>query len=213
MTVTVFKGKTVVWYTDSNNCVSIIEKGSTNVVVHNFATKIFTSCAENGISLNVTWIDRSLNTKAGDLSRLMDNDDYGITDQFFSCINSLYGPHDVDRFANSHNHKLSRYNSLFWTPDTEAVDAFSVNWFGSNNWLVPPVFLLPKVLNYLTACKPRGTLVAPYWPSSPFFDRMLFSKIIFMSYLFLIAQMRYMFKEEILILFLEQIVLPAKSWL
>jgi hypothetical protein len=66
------KGKTVQWHTDSKNCVSIIEKGSTYLVLHNFAFQILMSCAENVISLNVIWINRSLNKTAESLSRLID---------------------------------------------------------------------------------------------------------------------------------------------
>jgi hypothetical protein len=46
----------------------------------------------------------------------------------------------IDRFANFNNKKLNRYNSLYWNPGSEAIDAFSQNWQFENNWLVPPVF-------------------------------------------------------------------------
>ena len=39
---------------------------------------------------------------------------------------------------------------------------------GENNWLVPPIFLIPKVLNHLVASGGRGTLIVPTWPSAPF---------------------------------------------
>ena len=35
---------------------------------------------------------------------------------------------DVDRFAAAHNAKAVRFNSLFGTVGTEAVDAFSQSW-------------------------------------------------------------------------------------
>ncbi|XP_052270084.1 uncharacterized protein LOC127871322 [Dreissena polymorpha] len=139
------KGKCVLWHTDSKNCVSVIKKGSTQQMLHNMALYIFFLCAANAISLKIVWLSRTENTVADSLSRLIDYDDYGVSKQFFYYIDSLYGPHDVDRFANSYNHVLPRYNSLCWTPTTEGVDAFSVNWCNNNNWLVPPVYLIPKV--------------------------------------------------------------------
>ena len=42
-------------------------------------------------------------------------------------------PHAMDRFANHENTQLPRFNSRFWCPGTEAVDAFSVSWAGENN--------------------------------------------------------------------------------
>ena len=79
-----------------------------------------------------------------------------------------WDPHSVDRFANHENTQLPRFNSRFWCPGTEAVDAFSVSWAGENNWLVPPIFLIPKVLNHMVALGGRATLVVPAWPSAPF---------------------------------------------
>lgn len=162
-------GKTVLWHTDSKNCVSIVEKGSMSPLLQDIALNIFTICAKNAISLKVVWIRREANVLADELSRVIDYDDYGITREFFQFIDDLYGPHTVDRFATEYNNKILRYNSLFWTPSTEAVDAFSVHWGSENNLIVPPIYLIPKALNHLLFCKGKGTLIAPYWPSSPFF--------------------------------------------
>lgn len=40
-------------------------------------------------------------------------------------MESLYGPHTVDRLADSNNKKLNRFNSKFFTPGTSGVDAFA----------------------------------------------------------------------------------------
>ena len=71
-------------------------------------------------------------------------------------------------FGNHENTHLPHFNSRFWCPGTEAVDAFSVSWAGENNWLVPPIFLIPTILNHMVALGGRGTLVVPAWPSAPF---------------------------------------------
>ena len=36
------------------------------------------------------------------------------------------------------------------------------------NWLVPPIFLMPKVLNHMAALDTHATLVVLAWPSAPF---------------------------------------------
>ena len=69
---------------------------------------------------------------------------------------------------NHENTQLPCFNSRFWCPGTEAVDAFSVSWAGENNWLIPPIFLIPKVLNHMVAFASHATLVVPAWPSAPF---------------------------------------------
>ncbi|XP_053403229.1 uncharacterized protein LOC128558328 [Mercenaria mercenaria] len=162
-------GRRVLWHTDSKNCVSIIEKGSMNSNLHDMAENIFTICARNCISLEMKWISRDLNLEADRYSRIVDLDDYGVSAEFFDFLESMYGPHDIDRFANEYSCKVSRYNSLFWTPSTEAVDAFTQDWGNDNNWCVPPVSLAPRALNHIFCCKGTGTFVLPFWPSSPFF--------------------------------------------
>ena len=46
----------------------------------------------------------------------------------------------------------------------ELLDAFSVGWSGENKWLVPPTYLIPKVLRHLQWSLAYGTLVVPWWP-------------------------------------------------
>lgn len=169
-------GKCVRWHTDSKNCVKIVEKGSMKPELQMLASSIYKMCIEKCISLEIVWIGRELNCKADEYSRMIDYDDYGVSQEFFEYIDSLYGPHDVDRFANDYNHKVKRFNSKFWVPNCESVDAFSVHWGGSNNWLVPPVCLVPRALNHLRHCQAKGTFVLPYWPSSAFFP-ILYSEV------------------------------------
>ena len=176
-------GKRVIWNTDSKNCVQIIEKGSMKKDLNGMALDIGSVCASYCISLEPHWIKRENNVLADDLSRIVDYDDYGVSDDFFHYIDTLYGPHSVDRFANEQNKKLARYNSMFWTPDTEAVDSFSVHWGGENNWLVPPICLLLRTLNFLLFCKAAGTVVAPHWPSSPFFPLLFAESSLFAPYI------------------------------
>ena len=98
---------------------------------------------------------------------LCDYDDWFVSQSFFIQIDRLWGPHTIDSFANSCNTKLTRFNSLFWCPGTEAVDAFSHDWSANNNWLVPPIFLIASVIKYMIASKGQGTLIGPCWPMLP----------------------------------------------
>ena len=87
---------------------------------------------------------------------------------FFQFLDHIWGPHDIDRFADSENRKLPRYNSKFFDYQSEAVDAFSQSWKDTNNWLVSPVSLVNKTVFHLLACRGSGTLIAPKWPSASF---------------------------------------------
>ncbi|XP_063416029.1 uncharacterized protein LOC134697676 [Mytilus trossulus] len=158
----------VVVYTDNQNAVSVIEKGSKILELQNLTLSIFNTCIVNCISINVKWIPREENEKADYLSRIVDIDDWGTSDEFFEFVDNLWGPHSIDRFANMENRKLLRFNSLYWNPGSESMDSFTCNWHEENNWLVPPVALAAKVINHLVKCRAVGTLIVPKWSSSPF---------------------------------------------
>ena len=162
------KGHTIKWYTDNQSVSRIVEVGSMKEDLQCLALRIFSMCWLSCVTLEVEWIPRSANDRADFLSRIVDYDDWRVKGDYFLLAEEKWGPHSVDRFANYENTQLPRFNSRFWCPGTEAVDAFSVSWAGENNWLVPPIFLIPKVLNRMVALGGRGTLVVPAWPSAPF---------------------------------------------
>ena len=114
------------------------------------------------------WIPRDLNTVADCLSRIIDFDDYALNDDIFRMLDVRWGPHSVDRFACNYNTKLARFNSRFYQPGTEAVDAFTQD---ENNWLVPPVSLIVRVINYLKLCKAEGSIVMFQSGSHPIFGQ------------------------------------------
>ncbi len=157
------------WFTDNQNVVRIISVGSKKEHLQQVAMRIFSFCFANRVVLEAEWIPRRDNELADYYSRVIDVDDWGISQCAFDrCIDSCWGPHSVDRFASSYNTKLARINSRFWNPDTEAVDAFTVDWSGENNYLCPPVCLIARVLYHACACECTGTLIVPEWPSAWF---------------------------------------------
>ena len=79
----------------------------------------------------------------------------------FQMLDCKWGPHNLDRFACSYNTKVSRYNSRFYQPGTE-------NWDGENNWILPPISQISRVISHARACKTIGTLAIPMWKSSYF---------------------------------------------
>ncbi|VDI70689.1 Hypothetical predicted protein [Mytilus galloprovincialis] len=164
----VLEHSSVTFFTDNQNAVSIIKKGSKLPHLQGLALSIFNTCVSCNISLYAQWIPREENEKADALSRIIDIDDWGISFEFFDFLNSIWGPFTVDRFANMHNTKLTRFNSKYWNPTTSAIDAFTCNWHGENNWLVPPISLVSNCINHLVSCGAEGTLVVPKWQSAAF---------------------------------------------
>ena len=163
-----FAGKSLKWLTDNQNCVRIVQAGSMKEKLQDIAISIFSICLQKGISINIQWIPRGENSKADYISKIIDYEDWGVSEFFYTFINDLWGPYTVDRFASSRNTKLERFNSLFWNVNTEAVDCFTQNWSGENNWIVPPIYLVLRAIKHVIACKARGTLIVPKWISATY---------------------------------------------
>ena len=163
-----FKNGCVKWFSDSLNCVRIVSAGSTKPDLQDQALNIFQLCLRWNIDLDIQWVPRDFNFVADSISKVRCTDNLGVSEEFFLFMQSKWGPFDIDRFANSENRKLFRYNSRFFDYQCEAVDAFSQNWKNSNNWLVPPIHLVSKTVFHLLACGGKGCLIVPKWPSASF---------------------------------------------
>jgi hypothetical protein len=127
------------------------------------AFSIFELCVKSCIFLDVAWIPRSLNIEADLYSKVFDFDDWEVSEWVFKLFDKKWGSHTFDRFANSKDCKVEKFNSQFWTPGTSGVDAFVYDWSSDNNWLVPPVHCIPNVLKHMLFYKCVGTLVVPKW--------------------------------------------------
>ena len=161
-------GSRIKWFTDNQNVVSIVSKGSTKSILQTIALDIFKICLQHSINIDMVWVPRTENEKADYLSRIVDHDDWGISDFIFQFVAALWGPHEVDWFASDHNYKLAVFYSRFWNVSSSGIDAFTVNCNGVNGLFVPPVFLISRVLKYMKQCKAFGTLIVPFWQSASF---------------------------------------------
>ena len=166
--VTKLRNQRVRWFTDNQNVCRIITTGSRKPQLQAEALAIFSASAANNIRIEPEWIPRAENELADYLIRITDYDDWSLDHAIFVSIDLRWGPHTVDRFASHYNMQLPRFNSRFWNPGTEAVDAFTADWHDENNWLCPPVYLVPRILRHAYNCRARGTLVVPEWSSAAF---------------------------------------------
>ena len=169
----VLNSKTVICYVDSFAAARIVQVGSPKTELQNIALDIFQFCLENSIQVKVIWIPRAFNSAADHLSKFTDLDDWEIMPEIFEYLDSLWGPFSIDRFANEENYKVARFNSRFHCPSTEAIDAFSQNWEGENNWLVPPISNISQTIEHFSRGNTKATLFIPYWKSSVFWPLLM----------------------------------------
>ena len=116
-------GCSVKWFTDNQTVPFIVESGSMNQHLHELAVDIFYTAKAYDIEIEAEWIPCSLNEKADYLSKIDDCDDWTVKDSYFHVVNSHWGPCSVDCFANYENHKVPRFYSKFFNPDSLGVDS------------------------------------------------------------------------------------------
>ena len=78
------------------------------------------------ISLEVEWIPRTENERADYICRILDADDWAVSDIIFNQCEQMWGPRIIDRFATYFNTKLPRFHSRLWNPGCKNIDAFTV---------------------------------------------------------------------------------------
>ena len=170
------KGQNVHWFSDNQSSISVVKFGSRKPHLQKLAPDVFSLCLNN-ISIYLEWIPRNLNEIADAISKFLNYDDWRTTDGFFTFLNKIWGPFTINRFASAENKKLERFNSLFWNPGTERVNAFSTSWEYENNWLVPPIYLISNTILHLLTCQAQGTLIVPRWTSAPFWPLLFINKL------------------------------------
>ena len=92
---------------------------------------------EHNITLEVEWLPRGKNVIADNISQFVDYDDWQVEYWFFKMMDSFWGPHTVDLFANNLNNKVQQFYSRFWTEGSSGVDSFVQNWGLDTCWIVP----------------------------------------------------------------------------
>lgn len=107
-------------------------------------------------------------------SRTSDKHNWMLHPKLFSYINRMWGPHTIDRFANCFNTQLSRFNSCYYEPLSEGIDALSQdNWQQENNYVNAPFCNIPRVLDVVESQRAVATVIAPKWPAQPWYQRLV----------------------------------------
>lgn len=89
--LTEFKGKSIKWYTYNQNCLRIVKGGSMKEHLQQIAFSFFSLYMQEGISIDIQWVPREQNTKTDYISKMIDHEDWGISDDFFfAFIDNLW---------------------------------------------------------------------------------------------------------------------------
>jgi hypothetical protein len=172
---TELRGKTVQILTDNITSAAYINfQGGPSQELTDVARAIWDHALQNNIGISAKHLAGSLNLEADWLSRLpVSPSEWKLNPRLFCYLNTLWGPHTIDRFSTMINTHLKCYNSRFWDPLTHGVDALAQNdWSSHNNFVNPPWRLLNKILDVVVAQGAAATIIAPRWPSQRWFYRL-----------------------------------------
>ena len=119
------------------------------------------------------FIPGRLNTTANAESRAgADSSDWKLCLVTFARIVSIWTV-DMDLFASAWNSQLPRFCSWQPQPDSFTVNAFSLNWAEYGCYVFPPFTLILSCLNKVRRELADIVLVAPVWPSQPWYPLLL----------------------------------------
>ena len=157
---------------DNMTAVSYLREmgGSRSQSCNKLANEIWRWCHARSLWISATHIAGTENVIADKESRVFDDKTEWKLDlkAFTYCI-ELWGQPEIDMFASRLNFQFKPYVS--WRPDRGAfaIDAFCLNWCDKYLYLFPPFSLIPRVLKKIQEDKARAILIAPQWPTQPWF--------------------------------------------
>jgi len=168
----VIKGKAVQVVSDNISTVAYLNhQGGPAQDLSNMAKAILSLAFHHNIQVSACYLAGKENVLADQLSRLNLKYEWRLHPKLFKWINNMWGPHSIDRFATMTNTQLPRYNSRFFDPKSEGVDALAQqNWTIENNFVNPPFRLIPQVIEVLKKQKATATIITPQWPGQFWFQ-------------------------------------------
>ena len=173
------KNEHVQLFLDNTVAIKYLTKmGGRKSRLNTLAREIWCWREKRNIWLAVFHIAGSLNVRADALSRagkkLNDDMEWALDQNVFNCIQKRMGQCFIDLFASSKNNKLNKYVSYVPDKGAFAINAFSLSWNnGLQMFAFPPFSVIGHLLQKLTEDTAEIILVAPIFPTQPWFPHLL----------------------------------------
>jgi hypothetical protein len=164
------RGTAVDLYTDNQVVAHIINSGasrSSALMSHLRLLHHYVQAANIEVFGRARWLPSATNATADRLSRLSDPGGWSVDHAVFRILDRWWGPHTIDLFASEHNAQLARFFTRYPHRDSAGCDALLQSWSTEVVWACPPFGLLFRTISKLQRDGAHGTLVAPVWPTAP----------------------------------------------
>jgi len=168
------KGKRILLRIDNQVAMAYVNRMTGRIpVLAEIARKIVKKLEELEAEMHAIYIPSKENVMADKISREIDFHDWEISKETFKKLDLKFGPHTIDQFACNRTKKILRYNSRLGDPGAEGVDSLNLTWEGENNWIVPPIPLIGKVVRKLKKEKAEATIIVPEWRGRIWFQELI----------------------------------------
>ena len=163
--------------TDSSTGMSYVNKqGGSIKSLSLLAEKLWHWCLPRGMVPFARHIPGVLNLRADTASRFRgDRSEWKLFKDHFDTLQETWGPHTVDLMASRTNAQLPRYFSRWGDPEASGINCLDQDWTKEANlYCMPPFNMLAPLLSKLQ--ESGGvylTLVAPLWPTQPWFSTLM----------------------------------------
>ncbi|KZS06472.1 Uncharacterized protein APZ42_030056 [Daphnia magna] len=152
---------------------SFAGRASKSACLNDISQRIISLCEIQSFSLHAVYLPEALNREANFQSRAhLDASDWRLDPTVFSRI-SCQWVLSIDLFASAWNRDLEIFVSWHPQPAAHAIDAFSLDWHHLQAYAFPPFSLIRRGLGKIRKDQAELTLVAPYWPTQPWFPSLL----------------------------------------
>ena len=163
--------------TDNSTAVAYINnmRGTKSLNCNKISRNIWLWCIENGIWLSCSHIPGKSNIEADKKSRLFnDQTEWKLKETIFQKITEKGGIPDIDLFASRLNFQIKKFCAWKSDPLASFIDAFTLNWNDFNSvYIFPPFSLLGSCVQKIRMEKAKGIVIAPLWPTQPWFTRLM----------------------------------------
>lgn len=151
--------------------------GGRKQLLNNLAREIWLWCEKKKLWLSVFHIPGILNSRADELSRsgirLTEDMEWSLQQDIFDQLQRKMGVCEIDLFASVKNFKIAKYAAYMPDNNAYAINAFSVNWNETFNYAFPPFSQLCRLVQKLCEDSAEMILIAPLFPTQPWFPRIL----------------------------------------
>ena len=135
---------------------------------------MFSYTLSKAITLTAEHLPGVQNVEADAESRdYRDWSNWRLHPNLFKALNKLWGPFEVDLFADRLNSQLPMFYS--WKPDPAAmaIDAFQQDWNTVRGYAFPPFALVGRCLAKIAKEQADLILVTPAWQSQSWYPRIM----------------------------------------